>query len=83
MDFDGTTRVGGVELAEDLRAGQMVSKYHIDLMVDDHWATVAGGTTIGHKKVDRFTPVIASKCRMIIEDAIDKPSIRTMRVALA
>lgn len=83
VDFNGTTRVGGVEVAEDLRAGQMVSKFHVDVMADGAWQTVATGTTIGHKRVVRFTPVIASKCRMLIDDAIDKPKIRSMRVALA
>lgn len=83
VDFNGTTRVGGVELGEDLAQGQMVAKFHIDVMVDGEWMTVANGTTIGYKRVVRFTPVIASKCRVLIEDAIAKPTIRTMRVALA
>lgn len=83
VDFNGTTRVGGVELAEDIAHGQMVSKFHVDVMVDGAWTTVANGTTIGHKRVVRFTPVVASQCRLLIEDAIAKPTIRTMRVALA
>ncbi|MDQ8166107.1 MAG: alpha-L-fucosidase [Gemmatimonadota bacterium] len=83
VDFNGTTRVGGVELGEDLAQGQMVSKFHVDVMVDGAWMTVANGTTIGHKRVVRFTPVIASQCRLLIEDAVAKPTIRTMRVALA
>lgn len=83
VDFNGTTRVGGVELAEDLRQGQRVSRYHIDVLTADGWTTVAEGTTVGHKKVDRFTPVLASKCRMRVAEASDIPQLRTMRVALA
>jgi alpha-L-fucosidase len=83
VDFNGTTRVGGVELAEDLRQGQRVTKYHVDVLTEDGWVSVGEGTTIGHKKVDRFTPILASKCRVLIEGALDLPVMRTMRVALA
>lgn len=83
MDFEGTTRVGGVELAEEIAKGQLVSKYHVDFLTEEGWKTLANGTTIGHRKVDRFTPIIASKCRLFIESAIEAPNIRRLRVPLA
>jgi alpha-L-fucosidase len=49
---------------EWLNAGQQVQKYAIEVMQDGKWKRVAEGRAIGHKKIDRFAPVIAEHVRL-------------------
>ena len=83
LEFGGTTRVGGVAIREAIAEGQRVSKYHVEAQTDTGWAAVAQGTTIGSLKVDRFIPVIASAMRVVIDESLDAPKLRSVRVALA
>jgi alpha-L-fucosidase len=49
----------------------------------DSWQTVAEGTTIGHKKLDRLAaPVTATQVRLVIEDARAEPLIAEMGLHL-
>ncbi|HTO94132.1 MAG TPA: chitobiase/beta-hexosaminidase C-terminal domain-containing protein, partial [Bacteroidota bacterium] len=64
-------------LQEYIRAGQRVEQFHIDAESDGAWKRVASGTTIGYKRLVRFSPVTASKIRLVIERARWSPAIST------
>ena len=34
------------------------------------WSAVSRGTTIGHKKIDRFAAVTSDRWRVVVEDSI-------------
>jgi hypothetical protein len=70
--------VGNTE--EFLKLGQRVSKYKVEAEIDDRWTRIAGGTTIGYRKLDRFPKVTASKVRLIIEEARACPTIKSFGV---
>ncbi|NNC25074.1 glycoside hydrolase family 29, partial [Salinisphaera sp. USBA-960] len=44
------------------------------------WQTIAWGTTIGCKRLERFEPVRAQRLRLTIEHAYDLPRIATVAV---
>ena len=44
------------------------------------WKTVASGQAIGHEKIDRFTPVIASRIRLNILSSSQEAHIREFQV---
>jgi alpha-L-fucosidase len=83
IDLNGTTRIGGVGWAESIEAGQNIIAYHTDVFADGEWKRMTDGSTVGHFKLDRFTPIIASKVRMVITEALDRPNWVSGRVALA
>jgi alpha-L-fucosidase len=64
-----------VGLEEDIRHGQVVSAYRVEVDTGGSWQTVSRGTTIGHRKLDRIAPVTASGVRLVVESALDTPDI--------
>ena len=80
IDLGRTTPVAIADLREDVTHGQLVARYSVDVHTTTGWHAVAGGTTIGFRKLDRFAPVLTSRVRVRIDDAVAPP--RPLRVAL-
>jgi alpha-L-fucosidase len=59
--------VGMVVLGELIEHGQSISRYRVEARVNGAWSVVSRGTTMGHKKIDRFTAVTADGVRVVIE----------------
>lgn len=68
---------------EYIAEGQHVEAYTVDALTASGWQRVKQGTTIGHKKLDRITPVTASRVRLTIEKARDLPLIRNVALYYA
>lgn len=61
------TKFDRVMTEERLEDGQHVERYTVEAETGGHWQTVASGTVIGHKKIDRLTtPVTATAVRLNI-----------------
>ena len=63
-------------IQEHIALGQRVEQYLIEAWDGKAWRPVAKGTTIGHKKLDRFADVTASKVRLTIVKSRACPAIR-------
>jgi alpha-L-fucosidase len=70
-------------LQERIEDGQRVAAYTIEALTDFGWKEVVRGTTIGHKKLDRFVPVTASRFRVTILDATATPRLRPIGLYFA
>lgn len=57
------------DLREDVRHGQVVARYVLEGDDGSGWRTLSRGTTIGHRKLDRFEPVRVRRVRLRIEEA--------------
>ena len=64
-----------VDLREAIERGQRVARYRVEAWSGGQWATVSEGTTIGHRKLDRVAPTVASRVRLVITDAVGAPVI--------
>jgi len=64
-------------LQEDISKGQRVEKFIIEALSDNHWDTIASGTTIGYKRLLRFPEVRADEIRLTIVSARATPHIST------
>ena len=62
-------------LEEDIAHGQTVERYALEAWTGGTWTVLSRGTTIGHKKLDRFPRVEASRVRLTIEAALESPRI--------
>ena len=62
-------------LQENIRVGQRVERFHIDVWDGAHWAEVAKGTTIGYKRLLRFPAVTGEKVRLVIDESRTSPTI--------
>jgi alpha-L-fucosidase len=53
-----------------------VEEYAVETWDGTRWNVVVSGTTIGHKRLDRFPDVTASKVRLTIRKSLACPTIR-------
>lgn len=67
-------------IMESLLDGQKIAKYAIDVMAGTKWQTIDSGTTIGHKKIDRFSRVTTRRVRLNILSASATPRIREFQL---
>jgi len=67
--------VSHVLLQEYIPLGQRVKKFSVEAQVEGKWQRVAGGTTIGNRRILRFPAVRATKIRVNIEDSRACPTL--------
>jgi alpha-L-fucosidase len=67
-------------LMESLNNGQLIHKYDIQIRRGTEWRTIAGGTSVGHRKIDRYPKVSASEVRLRILAAAGSPRIREFQL---
>jgi alpha-L-fucosidase len=67
---------------EWLNDGQHVEKYSIEIWdtKSGKWTRIAGGQAIGHKKIDSFTPVTASRVRLTLLSSTAPAEIREFQL---
>jgi alpha-L-fucosidase len=70
-------------LQEHIALGQRVEAYAIEAWDGQAWRVIAQGTTIGHKKLDRFPDVTASRVRVTLRQARANPTLREVGLCRA
>jgi alpha-L-fucosidase len=68
---------------EWLNDGQHIQKYAIEIWDGHSWKKIAEAEAIGHKKIDTFAPVTASRVRLNIESSSSEAHIREFHLYLA
>ena len=74
VDLGRTVAIGIADLREDITRGQVVARYTVEGSDGGAWQTLARGTTIGCRKLDRFAAVTIRRARLTIEDAVAPPT---------
>ncbi len=72
--------VDRIMIQEDLRKGQRVRRFALDIMVNDAWQEIATGTSIGHKRIIKLPPTTIQSARLRILDSVGQPAIRRFAV---
>ena len=80
VDFAKPVTFNRTLTMEWLNDGQRVEKYSIDVWSASGWKSVAGAEAIGHKKIDRFPAVTASRVRLNILSSTDEAAIREFQL---
>ncbi|MBN1351589.1 alpha-L-fucosidase [candidate division KSB1 bacterium] len=80
LDFGHLATFNISMLKEKISLGQRVEAYRIDALADGAWLTIARGTTIGHKKLDRFQSITARKLRIVIEKSRACPTLKEIGI---
>ena len=62
-----------IELREDLKTGQRIAAFHVQVELDGVWQEFGSGFTVGYKRLLRGSMVEAQKVRVIITEAQDLP----------
>jgi alpha-L-fucosidase len=80
MEWSAPVTFNIAEAKEFIAEGQRVEAYRIERMEGGEWKTVVTGTTIGHRKLDRFEKVSASRVRWLFERCKALPMIQTLGI---
>ena len=67
IEYRRPVTVSLADLREDVTRGQIVSHYELAGSNGGAWTTLSRGTTIGYRKLDRFTPTRVRRVRLTIE----------------
>ena len=73
VDLGRTVSATLLRLEEDITQGQRVARYAVYGAVDSGWQELSRGTTIGHRKLDRFRSIPVRRVRVVVEDSIAPP----------
>jgi alpha-L-fucosidase len=65
---------------EWLNDGQHVEHYRIEIWDGNGWRSILEGHAIGHKKIDIFPPVTASRIRLNILSSSSEAHIREFEI---
>jgi alpha-L-fucosidase len=76
VDLEVPQTINVVDLQEAIDLGQRVQAYKVEGLVDNQWKLLSEGTTIGHRKLDRFPKVTVWKVRLMILQSRACPAIR-------
>jgi alpha-L-fucosidase len=60
--------MGVADLREEVERGQSVARYVVEGRDGARWRTLSRGTTIGHRKLDRFPPAVITGARVRVEE---------------
>ena len=76
LEPDRPVRFDHIVLREPIRMGQRISAFRVEAEVSaGGWEEVAGGTTIGYKRILVTEPITASRVKLVIESALFPPAI--------
>jgi alpha-L-fucosidase len=82
LSLDKPTRIDHVITMEQITEGARVREYVVEGLVNGQWQALCCGTSIGHKKIDRFAPIEVAKVRWHAVRAVAEPCIRRLAVFL-
>lgn len=75
LDLDGEQVFDCLTLAENIELGQRVEQFSLEVWAGDRWKEVTRSTTIGYKRLLRFSPQRASKVRLRILQSRYTPTL--------
>jgi alpha-L-fucosidase len=75
IDFGTPTKFNRFLIQEYIRLGQRVKAFTLEAWIDGAWNELAKATTIGYKRILRFSSVTTTKIRFNITDAKSCPLI--------
>ena len=73
LDLGSPKTFGVIELREDLKLGQRIAAFHVQVEVDGVWQEFGMGFTVGHKRLLLGPLVEAQKVRVVITEAQSMP----------
>ncbi len=74
------TKIDHVILMEKITEGERVREYVLEGKVGETWQKIGGGTCIGHKRIERITPVEVTAVRLNVLKSAATPLIRKLAV---
>lgn len=75
LNFTKRQYVNCCILQEDISQGERIIQYRIEAKVNGKWKKICEGTSIGHKRIERFQPIEVTALRIVVIDSKATPQI--------
>jgi len=75
LTFDQPTAINRLLLQEDIKLGQRIKAFNVEVEINGQWKKIDTQTTIGYKRILKFKTVNADKIRINITDAKASPTL--------
>lgn len=76
LDLGRVVRVSFADIRERIDRGQAIAGYVVEGSLDGlSWQTLSSGTTVGYRKLDRFSPVDVRWVRVKVTKSIGTPAL--------
>lgn len=62
-------------IQENIRNGERIREYKVEAKVNGKWQTVCAGESVGHKRIEKFSPIEATALRLTVLQSIAQPDI--------
>lgn len=82
VDLERDLDFNRMVVQEAIQMGQRVESYRLDRWDGSRWVEVCRGTTVGHKRIDRFQTVSARRVRLELKGN-EPPTVREFGLYLA
>ena len=71
-------RTDKLVVMEDIARGHRIRAYVLEVVTNGSadWVEVASGTSVGHKRIERFSPREVAKARLRVTESVATPAIR-------
>jgi alpha-L-fucosidase len=80
IDLSESKKIKYIVLQEDIRLGQRVKSFSVEVNQGENWRKIAEETTIGYKRILKLDPIEADKVRIIVTDSKACPVISNIAV---
>jgi alpha-L-fucosidase len=80
LDLKQPTSLDHAILMEDILQGERVRDYWLEGLVGEEWKPLARGYSIGHKRIEKFSPTVMTKIRWRCVKSAAEPIIRKLAV---
>lgn len=83
LDLAAATPVDHVVLMEDITRGERIREHVVEGRArDGSWIPLAQATSVGHKRIHRFSSIPLSAIRLRVTQAVSRPALRQLAVHL-
>jgi alpha-L-fucosidase len=65
-----------IEIQENISKGERIRRYKVEGLINGEWQQVCDGQSVGHKRMQRFKPVISRSLKLTIIESGGKPVIQ-------
>ena len=80
LKMNGNQLIDQVILQEEISKGERIRKYKVEGLTSRGWMTLCEGESVGHKRIQTFEPIHVSKVRLVVNESIAAPQIRSFGV---
>ncbi|MGQ9698868.1 MAG: alpha-L-fucosidase [Armatimonadota bacterium] len=82
VDLDREVQFNRAVIQEAIQVGQRIENYRLERWNGSRWVEICRGTTVGHKRIERFGTVSARKVRLELKGN-EPPTVREFGLYLA